>query len=70
MPNVRKEPEVESGMKRAADFQEGFMGVPGYSDDSLLSVVRYVSQVQVSLEPIFFYLPCLGTRSVGSWFLN
>lgn len=41
-------------MKRAADFQEGFMGVPGYSDDSLLSVVRYVSQVQVSLDLILF----------------
>lgn len=48
MPNVRKEPEQESGMKRAADMADSFLAVPGYADDSMLSVIRYVSKVNVS----------------------
>ncbi|KAK0388071.1 hypothetical protein NLU13_4315 [Sarocladium strictum] len=54
MPNVKKQPEPESGMQRAVDFSQSLLAVPGYADDSLLSVMRYVSKAQTSLRKCDF----------------
>ncbi|KAH8179080.1 hypothetical protein LIA77_00599 [Sarocladium implicatum] len=50
MPNIRKEPSPISGSQRAAEVNDSFLHIPGYADDSMLSVVRYVSTVQASLR--------------------
>jgi hypothetical protein len=46
---VKTKPVVDdnAGSKRATDFHNAMLTLPGYGDDSMLYIVRYVSQVKV-----------------------
>ncbi|GJN82297.1 hypothetical protein PLIIFM63780_005836 [Purpureocillium lilacinum] len=42
--------EPESGSKRAAEFNEAMLGVPGYADDSMFFLVRYGERAKHTLR--------------------
>ena len=41
------ESEVGNGSKRAQDFADAMKGVPGYSDNSMFTVMQYGAKAQV-----------------------
>lgn len=51
MGNVNKKDDEDSGMKRAAEFSDALREVPGYGDDSLFFIVRYITSLKVSKPP-------------------
>ncbi|UNI22840.1 hypothetical protein JDV02_008692 [Purpureocillium takamizusanense] len=42
--------EAESGSKRAAEFNEAMLSVPGYADDSMFFLVRYGDRAKHTLR--------------------
>jgi len=44
--------EPESGSKRAAEFNEAMLGVPGYADDSMFFLVRYGERAKVRSQTL------------------
>lgn len=46
-----------AGSRRAADFHDAMLQLPGYGDDSIFYIVRYISLVKVppqKVNPILF----------------
>lgn len=46
MSNQAEDPDA--AFKRAADFNDNFLGLPGYADDSMLFCLRYGDKARVS----------------------
>lgn len=47
MTSSNKTQDENDGVKRASDFSQAMLSVPGYADDSIFFVVRYFAQAQV-----------------------
>ncbi|CAM1502495.1 Fc.00g044790.m01.CDS01 [Cosmosporella sp. VM-42] len=54
MANLNKNDDENGGVKRATEFHDAMLGVPGYADDSMFFVVRYVAQAKESLRECDF----------------
>ena len=48
---MSKKPEIDAGTKRATEFNECMQNVPGYADDSIFFMMRYITKVRVSRAP-------------------
>ncbi|KAH6880752.1 hypothetical protein B0T10DRAFT_463823 [Thelonectria olida] len=52
---VTKQPvDDNAGSKRATDFHNAMLGLPGYGDDSMMYILRYVVQVKQKLRQCDF----------------
>lgn len=49
MANVQKDDE-NGGIKRAKEFGDAMLNIPGYADDSMFFIVRYIANAKVRVN--------------------
>lgn len=53
---IMSNPPPDAGSKRAADFNEALLDMPGYADDTIFFLVRYIERCKVVLSSPFTIL--------------
>ncbi|XWW98387.1 hypothetical protein V2A60_006387 [Cordyceps javanica] len=57
---------TDDGTKRAQEFNEALLGVPGYADDTMFFVARYGHKCQTTLRKADFETVMQSTQSLSA----